>query len=224
VALAVAGVPLLLPLWSDAYWRVVRWALPADAEQLVLEMGSGIDYARQAGVLLPHAPRPTADHVTYVLRGEQSHYAALLSRFTLPPPSPPPPDPEAAWAAIEQQLTAQALALDEDGQRELLMALMDELRTSRMGLGLAFVAAADAMSRDPSRSANLHEWATAYLQRLLSRSSLPWPGGRQVGRDALRRTIRRLFDHPDPEIRERAKVLVAENEEAWKTHPGERAP
>jgi hypothetical protein len=153
-------------------------------------------------------------------RHEDSHYVPLLARFVLHQPTPPPTDPEAAWAAIVEQLTTQALALDEDGQRELLMALMEELRTERMGLGLAFVAAADHMSRDPSRTANLHEWATAYLQRLLSRSSLPWPGGRQVGRDALREIVRRLFDHPDEQIRERAKAMLAESEEAWATHEG----
>jgi hypothetical protein len=214
LAAAVAALPLLLPVWSEGYWRVVRWVLPADAELLITGFGS-FDYAQQFGLLEARPPLPGNSLERREWRFDDSRHAPLLAGFTLARPSPPPADADAAWVAIAEQLTAQALALDEDAQRELLMALMEDVRFGRQGLGLVFAEAARQMSLDPSRSANLHEWATAYLHRLLQHTSLPWPGGRGLARDAQRSMLVRLADHPDVAVRETATRQVADNDQAW---------
>jgi hypothetical protein len=212
----VSLLPLLLPFSAHGFQRVLGWMSPKEATAFFADIESSVDYGRQHGLLIPQ-PAASDDLRSRVWSYRESHFAPVLAGFTLRRPEPPPADADAAWASISEQLATQAAALDEDAQRQLLERLMQEVRFGQTGLGYAFVEAARRMAADPSRSANLHEWATAYVKRTVEHNSLPNPAEGQVGYATARAVVTRLVDDADPDVRKYARRQLDEADELQKS-------
>jgi hypothetical protein len=212
-------LPLLLPFSANGFQRVLGWVSPKGATAFFGDLESSVDYGREHGLLMPQAPTDDSNLRSRIWSYRESHFAPVLARFTLRRPEPPPADADAAWAAISEQLAAQVAALDEDAQRELLMQLMQEVRFGQTGLGYAFVEAARRMAGDPSRSDNLHEWATAYVKRTVEHNSLPNPSEGQVGYPAARAVVTLLAGDADPDVRKYARRELDEADEILKSRP-----
>lgn len=208
---AVLALPLLLPFWSHGFERAMGWLSPRETTAFFADLATSVDYARAHELLVPLVP--SADEASLrsaIWSYRDSHFAPILAGFTLRRPEPPPADADAAWAAISTQLANQAAALDEDQQRHLLMALMEEARFDRVGLGHGFVEAARRMALDTSRSDNLHEWANAYLARTLEHTSLPIPSQEEIGYAPARATVTQLVHSSDPDVRKWAQQELDE--------------
>ena len=152
-----------LPWWSPHVLDIVRWLSPEVAHAVEGELG-GLGQLSTGGAPLAVPAAKLDESAVIRYDAARSAYAGVWRRFQLVRPADCCVDAPAAYRALREQVTAQTLALDDDGADALARELVDLESAGHGHVTSLFLRAFDRISRDAKRRDDVRASATTVLR------------------------------------------------------------